>query len=65
MEVHLADNSLVISHQTVHLPLQFADSAIYTVKFEVSALNHAIILGMLFLHKLNPSIDWKTHTITR
>ena len=33
MEVHLADNSLGISHQVMHLPLQFADSAMYTVEF--------------------------------
>ena len=65
MEVHLADNSSFISHQIVHLPLQFADGAIHTVEFRVvPALNHAIILGIPFLHTLNPSIDWKTHTIT-
>ena len=64
MELHLADNSFVISHHIVHLPLQFADSAIYTVGFwAVPILNHAIILRMLFLHTFNPSINWKTHTI--
>ena len=64
MEVHLAGNSSAISHQIVHLPLQFADGTIYTVEFRiVSSLNHAIILGMPFLCILKLSIDWKTHTI--
>ena len=45
MEVHLADNSLVVSYQIVHLPWKFADGAIHTVDFWVGpALNHAIIL---------------------
>ena len=65
MEVHLADNSSVISHHIVHLPLYFADGAIHTVEFRVvPALNHAIMLGMPFLHTFSPSIDWKTRTIT-
>ena len=51
MEVHLADNPLVISHQIVHLPLRFANSAIQTVEFRVVlALNNAIIIGMTLLH---------------
>ena len=33
MEVHLDDNSLVISHRIVHLLLNFADSALHTVEF--------------------------------
>ena len=64
MEVHLADNYLVISHQIVQLPLKFADGAVHSVEFSVvAALNHAIILGMPFLHILNPRIYWYTHTI--
>ena len=64
MEVHLADNSSVISHKIVHLTLQFADSSIHNVEFRVvPVLNYAIILGVSFLHKLNRIIDWKTHTI--
>ena len=64
MEVHLTDISLFFSHQIVYLPLQFGGGAIHTFEFwVVPALNHAIILGMPFLHTLNPSIDWKTHTI--
>ena len=35
MELHLAYNSSIVSHQIVHLPLQFADSAIHTVEFGV------------------------------
>ena len=65
MEVHLADSSLLISYQNVHLPFQFADVAIHTVEFWViSALNYDITLGMPFLHILNRRIDWKTHIIT-
>ena len=65
MEVHLADSSSVFSHQIVHLPLQYADGAIHTVDFRiVLTLNHTIILVMPFLHRINPSVDWKIHTIT-
>ena len=40
----------------MYLPLQFADGAIHTVEVRVvPALNHAIILGMPFLHIVNPS----------
>ena len=47
------------------IPFQYADGAIYTVDFWVApALNHATIMGMSFLHTLNLSIDWKTHTVT-
>ena len=57
MEVHLADNSSAVSHQIVHLPLLFADGAVHTAEsWAVPALNHAIILGMPFLHKFNPII---------
>ena len=57
MEVHLADNFYAISHQIVHLPLQFAEGAIHTVEFWVfPALNHVIILGMPFIYTLDPSI---------
>ena len=58
MEVHLADNSSVISHQYIHLPLKFADGAIHNFEFwVVPALNHAIILRIPFPYTLNPSID--------
>ena len=63
--MHLADKSTVVSHQIVQLPLKFADGAVYTVEFWViPVLNHAIILGIPFLNIFNPSINWKTHTIT-
>ena len=63
--VHLANNSLFISHQIMYLLVQFIDSAIYAVEVRVvPALNNAIVLGMPFLHTLNPSIDCNTHTIT-
>ena len=59
MEVHFADNFSVVSHQIAHLPFHFADGAIHTLEFRVvSALNHAIILGMPFLPTLNPQINW-------
>ena len=61
--MHLAKNSSVISHQIVHLPVQFAYGAIHTVEFWVlPSLNNAIILGIPFLHTLNPSIYKKTPT---
>ena len=65
IEVHFLDNSSIISHQIVHLPLRFADGAVHTVEFQVvPPLNHAIILGMHFLHRLIPSVDFLNHTIT-
>ena len=59
------DNSSLISHQIVNLPLLSADGAIYNVEFlAVPALIRAIILRTPFLYILSPSIDWNTHTIT-
>ena len=59
MEVRLAENSLVTSHLTVHIPLTFANSTVHTVKSRVvPLLNRVVILKMPFLHKFNPSIDW-------
>ena len=47
------------------LPLTFANSGVYTVEFRViPALNYARILGMAFLHRFNPGINFKNHTIT-
>ena len=64
MEVHFSDNSTVISHLIMHLPLQFADGAIHTVEYRVvPALNHALTLGMPSLHIFNSNVYWKTHTI--
>ena len=63
--MHLADSYTVISHQIMHLPIIFDDGAVHTVEFwVVPILNHAIILGIPFLHELYPSFDWKNHTIT-
>ena len=46
------------------IPLKFAENVEYTVEFRVvPALNHQIILGMPFLHQVNPTIDWKKHLI--
>ena len=62
--MHLDNNSLVISHQIVYLLLNFADSAVDAVEFwVVPALNHAIILGIPFLHIYNPIINCKNYTI--
>ena len=58
MKVQLTYNSLVIFHQIMHLKPIFADSAVHAVElWVVLALNHAIILGMPFLHTLSPCID--------
>ena len=46
------------------IPLKFAENVEYTVEFRVvPALNHQIILGMPFLHQVNPTIDWQKHLI--
>ena len=64
MKVYLAENYSVICHQIVDLPLKFAESAVHTVEFwVVPASNHATSLGIPFLHKFSPSINWKNHTI--
>ena len=64
IEVHLVENSTVISHKIVHLPLTIADSAYFTIELWVfPVLSHSIILIMLFLDKLNPSIYFKNHII--
>ena len=58
IEGHLDDNSSVISHQIVHLPLIFANDDVHTVEsWVVSILNHAIILRKSFFHKFNAYID--------
>ena len=64
MELHLADNSSMISSQIVHLSLVFAYGAMRTVEFWlVPVLNHTMIFGMPFLHNFNSSIDWQNQTI--
>ena len=61
MEVHLASNSSVISHQIVDLPLKFSSGAVHTIdSLLLFAFNQAKIVGM----PLNFRIDWKSHNIT-
>ena len=63
--MHLDDDYSVISSQIVHFPLKFANDAMHTVKFRgFGVLNHAIILGMLFLHKFNLIAYCQNETIT-
>ena len=65
IDVYLAENSSIVFHQIVHLPVQYADGTIYTVEFRIiPVLNHAIILGMPFVHAFNPNINCKIYTIT-
>ena len=54
IEVHLADNSLVISHQIVHLPLQFADDAIHTVELGCSCIESCFDSGNAFCTYTKP-----------
>ena len=45
IKVHFYDNLSVISAQIVHLPLIFANSAVFTVEYwVVLALTHTVIL---------------------
>ena len=58
IKVHLTDIYSFISIQIVHLPLKCAEGAVYTIEVQVfPALNQTIILGMPFLHQLNPNIN--------
>ena len=58
IEIHLDNNSFVISNQIVRLLFMFTNSAYHTIEiWVIPALNHAIILGMPSLHQFNPIID--------
>ena len=58
------ENYLEVSHQIMHLLLQFANGAVHTVEFWlVPAFNHAINFRIPFLHELYPTIDWNNYTI--
>ena len=49
MQVHLENETKVISNELVHLPLTFEDGAKHHIEFCVE-LNYTLILGTLFLH---------------
>ena len=67
MEVHLANNSSIISLTKLCIyHFKFANGAIYTVEFRVvPALNHAIILGNAFpTYTATPVLIGNPYTIT-
>ena len=59
LEVALADNSVVCLREVVDLPVRFACNAMQEITCHIIPLLHSpIILGMDWLRKWNPRIDW-------
>ena len=59
LEVALADNSVVCLHEVVDLPVCFACNAMQDITCcIIPSLHLPIILGMDWLRKWNPHVDW-------
>ena len=59
LEVLLTDNSVVCSHKVVDFPVCFACNATQDIACRIiPSLHSAIILGMDWLRKWNPCVDW-------
>ena len=59
LEVALVDNSVVCLHEVVDLPVHFACNAMQEIACRIILLLHSpIILGMDWLKKWNPHVDW-------
>ena len=63
--VSLADNSVVLLTKIVVLSVQIGEHVQQDIEFHVvPRLNHPLILGLQWLHIVNPTIDWNTLNIT-
>ena len=59
LKVALADNSVVCSREVVDLPVRFTCNAMQAIACRIMPSLHApIILGMDWLRKWNPHVDW-------
>ena len=59
LEVALADNSVVCLREVVDLPVHFACNAMQEITCcIIPSLHSPIILGMDWLRKGNPHVDW-------
>ena len=65
LTIVLADNSKVHAAKKVTLALQLGANAPCALDlFVVPRLNHPMILGMSWLRRSNPLIDWRTREVT-
>ena len=65
LTIVLADNSKVHAAKKVTLALQLGANAPCALDFfVVPRLNHPMILGMSWLRRFNPLIDWHTREVT-
>ena len=65
LTIVLADNSKVHAAKKVTLALQLGANAPCALDFFiVLRLNHPIILGMSWLMRINPLIDWRMRKVT-
>ena len=62
MSVRLADGSLIGTNRYVFIYVDFGEVSAY-LKFTVLGVQCPLILGMPFLRRLNPLIDWQTRTL--
>ena len=59
LEVALTDNSVVCLREVVDLPVRFACNATQEIACRIiQSLHSPIILGMDWLRKWNPHVDW-------
>ena len=65
LTIVLADNSKEHAAKKVTLALQLGANAPCALDFiVVPRLNHPMILGMSWLRRFNPLIDWRTREVT-
>ena len=59
LEVLLADNSVVCLCEVIDLPVHFACNVMQDIAYQIiPSLHSPIILGMDWLRKWNPHVDW-------
>ena len=62
VSVRLADGSLIRTNRYVFVYVNFREVSAY-LKFTVLSVDCPLILGMPFLRRLNPLINWQTRTL--
>ena len=63
--MRMANKDVVLSSNTVCLPLRFSDGLCIHVEFRVvPRLNHPMILGMSWLASYNRRVDWSDRTVS-
>ncbi len=64
MKVRLADNSVVITDKFISVLVDFGGGVCSLLRFTVLDVECPSILGMPFLERLNPSIDWSSKKVS-